>query len=110
MSEQDNADTLTKEFSIVRSKVLISHSIRSIINARITKSIEKIAMCFYNIDTDRDGCLMPFKMFKMLCPYTTIADLNKCTDRKVVLWMYNNLCILQLGICKVTIVHKGVDS
>ena len=49
---------------------------------------------------------MSFNMFKRLFPNTTIADLNKCIDKKVVLYAYNHSYILQIGICLVTIIHR----
>ena len=39
-----------------------------------------------------------------------MVGLNKCIDRKAVLHVYNNLFILQIDICKVTLSNKGNES
>ena len=52
---------------------------------------------------------MLINMFKTLFPRISITDLIKYTDTKVVLCTYNNSCIPQLGVCKVSIIHKGFE-
>ena len=52
---------------------------------------------------------MPTNMFKVFFFSQTItADLNKCIDKKVVLHAYNNLCISQIGVWKVSIAQKDI--
>ena len=46
----------------------------------------------------------------MLFPNITSADLNKCIDKKVVLCTYNSLYIPQIGICKITLTYKDIES
>ena len=53
---------------------------------------------------------MAMKMFKMYFPNTIIVDFYKSIEKKVVLDVYNSSCILQIGICKVAIIQKGIES
>ena len=71
-----------------------------------------MTMCEYKIDAGNNGNIMLIKMFKMFLfkPHTTIADLNKCMKKNVVLGAYNNTRMLQRGICKAIITYKGFES
>ena len=40
--------------------------------------------------------------------HTRITNLNKSIDRIIIFCTYNNLCIPQMGVCKVTIIDKGI--
>ena len=47
-------------------------------------------------------------MYKMLFPNTNINEVSKSINKKVVFHAYNNSCILQMGICRVTLFNKGI--
>ena len=47
---------------------------------------------------------MPMNMFKRLFQNTANAALNKFIDKKVVLCVYKNSCMPQIGLYKVTII------
>ena len=51
---------------------------------------------------------LAIKKFKVIFPDTEIADLNKFSDKKVVLHAYNNSCIPQMDVCKVVLINKGI--
>ena len=65
-------------------------------------------MCEYKIKSGSDGKLMPIKISKVLFHDTNSADLNKSIDEKVVLHTYNNSCIPQMDVWKVTIIKNGI--
>ena len=60
----------------------------------------------YKIHPGSDGSLMPFTVFRMLFPQSTIAKLNAIINRSTVLKMYNWSNIEQLGRCSVKIRHN----
>ena len=52
---------------------------------------------------------MPMRMYKALYSNTKITDLNTSIDRKIILHTYNTSCIPQMGVCKITIINKGIE-
>ena len=58
----------------------------------------------YNIDTGSDGNLMPFKVFKILFPKSTVAEL--CKTKLSPVKTYNQSSIEQLGMCSVKLNYK----
>ena len=63
----------------------------------------------YKIDTNTDGNFMLIKMFKTIFPHTKITYVNNTMDRKIILHDYNNSCVPQMGVCRVTIINKGIE-
>ena len=57
------AEVLTRYISVVRSKVINFHSLRSIIMAGLKTKVSKTAVYEYKIDTGCDGNLMQLKWF-----------------------------------------------
>ena len=85
------------------------HSIPSVIIAKLrTKSSQRAEICKYKTDTGSDGNLMPIKMFRMVFPYTNITDLNKSMDKNSIIHLSNSY-IPQMGVCKITIINKGIE-
>ena len=50
---------------------------------------------------------MSMRMYKMLFSQPNITKLNVNRQEKIVLHTYNNLCILQMRVCRITIINKG---
>ena len=65
-------------------------------------------MCEYKIYIVSGSILIPIKMFKVLFPHTKITNLNRSIERKILLCTYNNWCIPQMEVWKVTIINKGI--
>ena len=76
---------------------------QSVIIAKLKKTNERTEICEYKIDTSIIGKLMPIRMFKVL--YLN----SKITYLKIILYAYNNPCILQMGVYKVNIINKCIN-
>ena len=76
----DKSEASRREFNVVSLILFNLVSIRLVILQNKYKK-ETSTLCKYKIDTISNGNLMPINMFKMLFPNTTIADLNKSTDK-----------------------------
>ena len=89
------------------SEIFNFHRVRSVITAKLkTKSSQKVQMYKFKVDTGSNSNLWPSKVFKLLFPHSKITDLNKSIDK--IIYAYNNLCIEQMAVCKVTIINKGI--
>ena len=55
-----------------------------------------------------DGNVLQLDIFKVLFPKTTLEQLLKHKDKRVILCTYSNSCVPQMGVCKVNIVNKGI--
>ena len=73
-----------------------------------TKSNQTKSVYKYKTDTGSGGSLMPIRMFKVLFTKTITTNLNKYIDKKVIIGMYNNSCILQMGISRAQIINEGI--
>ena len=60
----------------------------------------------YKIDIESDGNVIPTRMYKVLFQQTNISELKKSLKGKIMFHAYNNLCILQIGICRVAFINK----
>ena len=59
----------------------------------------------YKIDTGNDHNLIPIRMYKMPFLQTNITELNLSTDTNTVLHAYNNSCIPEKRVCRITIMR-----
>ena len=90
-------ESLERECDLVSSKVFNFYSIRLVLATKLKKHSEK-PICKYKIDTGSDSNLMPLSIFRSLYLNTTITELNKCINKKIIVNTHNNSCIPQLGI------------
>ena len=116
MTEEKDAERFTTNAMMIKKerwqhrnlmqkdKIFNVHSVRSAIIEKLkTKSSQRTHTCKCKIDTDSDGNLMPIRMYKMLFLHTNVNELN--ISKKIVLHAYNNVCIPQMGISRVTIIN-----
>ena len=54
-----------------------------------------------------DGILIPFKIFRILFPKSTIAALHVTKNNSIILKTYNQSSIEQLVVCTERLRHKG---
>ena len=66
-------------------------------------------MCKYKLDTGNDGNLMPIRMSKILFLQTNLEKLNKFTNKEIVLHVYNNSGIPQMGMCHTATFNEGIE-
>ena len=100
-----------RNFDSVSMKSLTFHRMKSVIFTKVESGAsQKRAKIACKIDIDSDGDLMPFRVFRILFPRSTVLELNATINRSLVLKMYNQSNIEQLGRCSVSIRHnhKGV--
>ena len=108
---KDNKDkkVATQEFDVVRKKSFNFHSIRLVIIAKLkTKKQPKTHTCEYKIGTGSDGNLMPIRRYKVLFLHANISQPKQSINKKAVLHTCNISCTPQMGICRVTIINKGI--
>ena len=97
----DIAELITlSNFDAVKSIIFYFYSMRLVIFGKWK--------CANTVDTGSDGNLIPIEMFKMLFSHTIMTDPNKSIDWNIIFCTYNNLCIPQIGIWRVTIINKSI--
>ena len=104
----EDREVATQVFDTVRSNIFNFKSVRSVIIAKLkTKCSQRSGACEHKIGIGSHGNLMLIRMYKMIFPHTDINELHKSIN-KIVLCVYNTSCIPQMGMCKVTIINKGI--
>ena len=64
----------------------------------------------YKIDTESDGNIMPWYIFKKLLPKVTESELTKTIKKYIQSKTYNKTFITQLGTCMVIVNYKNNEK
>ena len=94
-------DLQRSSFDLVWIKYIKRDSIKSNFTKLESKTIQRRACITYKIDSGTHGNLIPFKIFKSLFQRSRMEALYVTKDNTVVLKMYNNSNIDQLGVCMI---------
>ena len=79
-----------RNFDLVNIRYLNFESVRSVIFTKLESSTsQQRNQITYKINTESDGNLIPFRVFKTLFPKSTIADLHATKNSSVMLKTYN---------------------
>ena len=68
--------------------------------------IQRQTYTVYKIDTEANGLIMPFKIFKSLFSKSTLKAATYHKKNAMVLKTYNNSNIEKMGNCTVKLQHK----
>ena len=93
-----NQEESNKRFDSVSTKSLMFHSMKLIIITYLESNTSQNRVKFANKkDTDSDGNLRPFQVFKILFPRSTMAELHTTINRSIMLKTYNHSNTKQLS-------------
>ena len=88
-------------------KFLTFNSIKSVIFATLESSTsQKRTKVVYRMDAGSDGNLMPFRVFRILFPRLTMAELNATINKLILVKTCNRSNTEQLNRCSVKIIHN----
>ena len=72
-----NQEESNKSFDLVSMKSLIFHGVKSVVFTKLDMSTSyKRAKIAYKIDTGSEGTLNPFKVFRIIFPWSPLAEFS----------------------------------